>query len=68
MNITEKTVEELQKRLDKVDDLIAKKGLGSSYLNKAKKIQRRINLSLLGAGALAVTAIIFWTMNSNDDS
>ena len=67
MNITEKTVEELQKRLDKVDDLIAEKGLGSSYLTQAKKIQRRINLSLVGAAGLAVTAIVFWSLSGRDD-
>jgi len=66
MNITEKTVEELQKRIDAIDDLIAQKGLGSSYLNKAKKIQRRINLSLIGVGALTVTAIVFWTFRHRD--
>jgi hypothetical protein len=67
MNNVEQTVAELKKRVDKVDDLIAKKGVGSNYLKRAKKIQRRLNLSLVGIGAFAATALIFWTMNQMKD-
>lgn len=59
MNLKEKSRKELQNRIDELEHLIAKKGIGSDYLSKAERVQRDLNLALfLGgtAAALGLTA------------
>ncbi|REL37709.1 hypothetical protein DYD21_07965 [Rhodohalobacter sp. SW132] len=63
MSITEKTRKELEQRIEKIERLIAKKGVGSGYLGKAEKAQRDLNIGLLlGATtvAMGVTAYLVY--------
>lgn len=60
MNIKEKTRKELEQRVEKLENLIAKKGVGSDYLEKAERVQRDLNLALVIGGTaviLGVTAL-----------
>lgn len=66
MNIKERTIQEIQDRLNKIDNLIANKGVGSQYLDKAKRIQRNLNLTLLAVGVVTVAGIAIWAANSRD--
>ena len=66
MNIKERTIQEITDRLNKIDNLIAEKGLGSQYLDKAKRIQRNLNITLLAVGVVTVAGIAIWATNSRD--
>lgn len=65
MDITKKTKQEIEDRIEKIEDFIAKKGLGSTYLQKARKTQRDINLILVLGGILTVAGLVLW-MKTND--
>ena len=65
MDITRKAIEELENRIDRIEEFIGKKGLGSNYLQKAKKTQRDINLALAVGGVIMIAGVILW-MKSND--
>jgi len=55
MSVKEKTRKELENRVEKLERLIAKKGIGSEYLGRAEKVQRNLNLAIfLGATTVAV--------------
>jgi hypothetical protein len=60
MDITKKAKEELEDRLDKIEAFIAKKGIGSTYLQKAQKTQRDINLFLALGGILTLAGLVLW--------
>jgi hypothetical protein len=64
MDLTKKAKEEIEDRLDKIEDFIASKGIGSTYLKKAKKTQRDVNLSILLFGIVSVAGLALW-MNGN---
>jgi cytoskeletal protein RodZ len=66
MNIKERTIQEITDRLNKIDNLIANKGVGSQYLDKAKRIQRNLNITLLAVGVVTVAGIAIWAANSRD--
>ncbi len=65
MDITKKAKEELENRLDKLESLIAKKGIGSSTLQKAQKKQRDVNLIVLSVGVVLITSLYFWMKKSD---
>lgn len=65
MDITRKAKEELEGRIERIEDFISKKGLGSNYLQKAKKTQRDINLALAVGGVIMIAGLILW-MKSKD--
>ncbi|TVR29035.1 MAG: hypothetical protein EA412_00980 [Chitinophagaceae bacterium] len=62
MNLKEKTQKELEEKVEALENLIARRGVGSDYLEKAERIQRDLNIALvlgtatviLGVTALAV--------------
>lgn len=59
MDLKEKSRKELEQRIDQLEELIAKKGVGSDYLSRAERIQRDLNLALILGGtsvALGLTA------------
>ncbi|EOZ96576.1 hypothetical protein A33Q_2346 [Indibacter alkaliphilus LW1] len=60
MDITKKAKDEIDARLDKIEDFIAKNGIGSKYLQKAKKTHRDVNLALAASSILAVVGIALW--------
>ncbi len=67
MDITKKAKEEIEDRLDKIEDFIAKKGIGSSYLQKAHKTQRDINLLLALGGIITVAGLTLWMKTRGGD-
>lgn len=70
MNIKGKTRRELEKRVEKLENIIASKGLGSDYLHKAERIQRDVNLALILGTSAVVLGLAFWASShfSEDDS
>ncbi|WP_194974558.1 hypothetical protein [Aquiflexum lacus] len=65
MEITRKAKEELEARIEKIEGFIAKKGLGSTYLQKAQKTQRNLNLAIVLGGIILIAGIAIW-MNGED--
>jgi|AntRauTorcE11897_2_1112592.scaffolds.fasta_scaffold02352_7 hypothetical protein len=57
MNTKEKTAHEIEKRLNKVESLIAEKGVGSDYLSRAHRVQRDLNIALLAGSIVLVAGI-----------
>ena len=55
MNIKDKTINEIGKRLNQVEELISEKGLGSKQLSRAKRAQRDLNIALV-AGCVGLVA------------
>lgn len=62
MSIKEKTQKELEEKVEQLESLIAKKGVGSDYLNRAERVQRDINLALILGATTAVLGITAWTI------
>ncbi len=60
MDITKKAKEEIENRLDKIEKFIASKGIGSTYLKKAQKKQRDVNLSLVVSGIVTIAGLVYW--------
>jgi hypothetical protein len=65
MKFTERTIEEIMERMSKVEDFIAKKGVGSQYLEKAQRVQRNVNLALVAVGSLAIAGLVTWAIKRN---
>lgn len=47
---------------EELEKLIAEKGIGSEYLNRAERIQRDVNLALLVGSATVLLGITAWTI------
>jgi len=62
MKATEKTRKELEKRVEKLERLIAKKGVGSDYLGKAERVQRDLNLALFIGTTAIVAGLTIWSI------
>lgn len=62
MAFKEKTRKELEEKIEQLENLIAKKGIGSDYLNRAERIQRDVNLALILGATTAVLGITAWTI------
>ena len=67
MDITKQAKEQLEKRLKKVEDFIASKGVGSAQLAKAKRVQRNINLAIAVGGFITLAGITVWILHSMDE-
>lgn len=67
MDIKERTKEALDQRIKKVEDLIADKGVGSTYLRKAKRTQRNINLAIVVGSALSLAGLLAWSLSGSDE-
>jgi hypothetical protein len=64
MDVKEKTRMELEQRVEKLENLIAKKGIGSGYLQKAERIQRDLNLALILGTSAVVLGLTAWSIYS----
>mgnify|MGYP000312535349 CR=1 FL=1 len=67
MDITKKAKEELEHRVKRVEEFIAEKGIGSSYLNRARKIQRNVNLAIFIGSVITLAGIAVWALNRSDE-
>jgi len=62
MDVKEKTRKELEQRVRQLEDIIAKKGVGSDYLEKAERIQRNLNLALIMGAAAVTLGLTAWSI------
>ncbi|MBK6264931.1 hypothetical protein JKA74_07775 [Marivirga sp. S37H4] len=67
MEIAKRAKEELEHRVSDIEAFINRRGLGSGYLNKAKRAQRNINIALLAVGVITVAGITIWALRSGED-
>jgi ribosome-associated translation inhibitor RaiA len=64
MDITKQAKEQLEKRVKKIEDFIAEKGVGSAQLAKARKVQRNINLVIVLGSFVTLAGVTVWVLNS----
>lgn len=62
MAIKEKSRKQLEKRVEKLENLIAKKGIGSEYLQKAERVQRDLNLALIIGTSAVILGLTAWSI------
>lgn len=62
MDLKKRSREEIEERIEELEDLIAKNGVGSNYLSKAERIQRDVNLALILGGVTAFLGITVWSV------
>ena len=67
MDITERAKDELDKRINKIENFIANRGLGSDKLNKAKRMQRNVNLAVVLGGIITIAGITAWALTNSDN-
>jgi len=67
MDITKKAKEELEHRVSQIENFIADRGIGSSYLNRAKKVQRNVNVALVVGGAITAIGLAAWLLSDSDE-
>ena len=67
MDIKDKTRRELEKIVEKLENLIASKGVGSEYLQRAERAQRDLNLALMIGSAAVVLGFTAWAFYSFRD-
>jgi hypothetical protein len=65
--IKEKTLKELENKVNDLENFIAKRGIGSSYLGRAEKIQRNFNIGLFVGGIALVGGVVAYTLLKSDD-
>lgn len=57
----ERTVKELEKRVEQLEDIISQKGIGADYVQKAQRVQRDVNIGLM-LGTVAAAGIAAWIL------
>lgn len=62
MDLKNKTRAELEDKIEKLENIIAKKGVGSKQLEKAERIQRDVNLALILGGVTVVLGLTAYTV------
>lgn len=67
MDLRERAKEELESRIEGIENFIAERGLGSSYLNRAKKVQRNINLAIAVGCVITIAGITVWALSGTDE-
>lgn len=53
----------LESRLEKVENFIANRGIGSSQLSRARRIQRNVNLAIAAGCVITVAGIAVWAIS-----
>lgn len=67
MDIKGKTRRELEKRVEKLENIIHRKGLGSEYLQTAERVQRDVNLALILGTSAVVLGLTIWAVSQSKD-
>ena len=67
MDITARAKDELDKRVYRIENFIENRGLGSDKLNKAKRIQRNVNLAVVLGGIITIAGITVWALTNSDN-
>ncbi len=65
-DLSKKTKAELSTRISDLERLIARKGLGSKYVARVERVQRRLNIVLLLGTATAVAGFFTWLALRSD--
>ena len=65
MEFNEKIKAELEGRIKQLEDLIAKKGIGSKQLTKVRNTQRNVNLAVIVGSVITVAGITMWAISSS---
>jgi hypothetical protein len=65
MDIATKAKEGIESRLKSIEHFIEEKGLGSSYLTKARRTQRNVNLAIAVGTLVTMAGISIWLFNSS---
>ncbi len=53
---------EVETRIEKIERAIAKNGVGSSYLSKAERVQRDVNIGLALGGIAIIAGATAWAL------
>lgn len=67
MSIKQKTIEQLESKIEEVEDFISEKGIGSKYLSKAERMQRDVNLGLAVTGFIGLAGLSAWAIMRSSD-
>lgn len=67
MDITKQAKEQLEKRVKKLEEFIANKGVGSAQLAKARRIQRNINLAIVVGSFITLAGITVWVLHNMEE-
>lgn len=62
MDLTNKTKTELEDKVRRLENIIAEKGVGSSYLSRAQRVQRDVNLALILGGITVALGVTAWSL------
>lgn len=62
MDLTNKTKTELEDKVRRLENVIAKKGVGSGYLSRAQRVQRDVNLALILGGITVALGVTAWSL------
>lgn len=63
----EKAREKLEKRIAELEGLISRKGVGSDYIEKARRVQRDVNIALMLGTATAIVGFAAWVLLRSDE-
>lgn len=63
----EETQGALERRVKELEEVIARKGVGSDYVQKARRVQRDINIALMLGAATTIVGIAAWALLSSGD-
>lgn len=63
-----KTKDALERRVKELEGIISRKGVGSDYMQKARRVQRDINIALMLGAATTIVGVAAWALlNSGDE-
>jgi DNA transposition AAA+ family ATPase len=63
----EKAREKLEKRIAELEGLISREGVGSDYIQKARRVQRDLNIGLMLGAATTIVGIAAWALLGSDE-
>lgn len=58
----ETTKDALERRVKELEGIIARKGVGAGYVQRARRIQRDINIALMLGAATATIGLAAWAL------
>jgi hypothetical protein len=67
MSIKEKTIEQLESKIEDIENFISENGVGSKYLSKAERVQRDVNLGLAVTGFIGLAGLSAWAIMRSSD-
>jgi hypothetical protein len=62
MKLKDRTREELEERIHELEDLIARKGIGSRYVQRIERLQRDLNIAVMVGAATTVLGLTAWVL------